>query len=566
MNFDFLVEMAWKSALISGAALAIAAMLRFRPAGERSAVLRMAVGMIVALPLITLLLPALPVVTQTVSEAPPAVPAALPALDALALAQAAAAPAPAGWDDPTPLLEWLWLGGALMVALRLLAGLWTLRRWTRSGAAPERPEWAETLVRAREAAGLDREVRLLVTDTSSPISWGWRRPVILLDRDTARDPRDADAVLAHEIAHIVRHDWAALILARLVTAFFWFNPLMWLLERRLVEEAEEAADARALVHVAPELYAQTLLSCARQADGPRLPATAIADKSLGRRVKTILARRLRVGAPDPRLVRAAMALCALVAAPIAALKPVVATTYAPAAAHAPAAPPAPASPQAAPAAPPAVAPAPEAPAVPPAPPAMVAPVALAAAVPPAPSSPPAPPAAPRPPEAGWAPPAPPAAPNPPRADWAPVDGRAIADSVREALRESMGSREEAMREAARVRAEVGRSLSPERMAEIRRAAGAARDAAMRGMADGSRGMEAGAVGMERGAREMDETAERLRSPQYRAEQIARAAQRGERVTDAQLIAAIPKLHEGAAKMRKGAVQMRESAERMRSRG
>ena len=57
MNFDFLVEMAWKSALISGAALAIAAALRFRPAGERSAVLRMAVGMILALPLITLLLP-----------------------------------------------------------------------------------------------------------------------------------------------------------------------------------------------------------------------------------------------------------------------------------------------------------------------------------------------------------------------------------------------------------------------------------------------------------------------------------------------------------------------------
>ena len=83
IDFGFLVELAWKSALISGAALAIAAVMRFRPAGERSAVLRMAVGMILALPLITLLLPALPVVTQTIRETAPAAPIVLPSADAI---------------------------------------------------------------------------------------------------------------------------------------------------------------------------------------------------------------------------------------------------------------------------------------------------------------------------------------------------------------------------------------------------------------------------------------------------------------------------------------------------
>jgi beta-lactamase regulating signal transducer with metallopeptidase domain len=206
MTFDFLVEMAWKSALISGAALAVTAALRFRPAGERSAVLRMAVAMILALPLIALLLPALPVVTQTIHETAPAAPTALAALDALPQTAAAAVPATGAgaWDDPAPLLEWLWLGGVVMVVLRLLAGLWTLRRWTRSASGPDRPEWIEALANAREAAGYDGEVRLLVADTSSPISWGWRRPAILLDRDTARMPAGAEAVLAHEVAHIVR--------------------------------------------------------------------------------------------------------------------------------------------------------------------------------------------------------------------------------------------------------------------------------------------------------------------------------------------------------------------------
>lgn len=567
VNFDFLVEMAWKSALISGAALVLATALRFRPAGERSAVLRMAVAMILALPLIALLLPALPVVTETVRESGPLAPIVLPAVDALpvVLAHAPAAmpatpPASGTWDDPTPLLEWLWLGGAVMVALRLLAGLATLRRWTRNASAPDLPEWNHALARARDAAGLDRAIDLLVADTLSPISWGWRRPVILLDRDTARDSGEADAVLAHEVAHVVRGDWGLLILARLAVTLFWFNPLMWLLERRLVEEAEEAADARALLFVAPEHYAQTLLNCARDVTAPRLPATAIADKNLRRRIKAILGHRLRIGAPDPRLVRAAMALCAIVAAPIAALKPVVATIHTPAAPPAPA--PAPIQP-AAPSAPreiplvdaaaaPIAPPAPDSPAPPPVP-AAPAPMAAAMAVAAVPAAPPAPPA-------------PPVAPRPPRSDWAMIDGRALSDNVDQAVREALGASQEAMREAQRAAEEVRREMTSERVAEIRRAAAEASIATRKGLAEGSHGLEDGARGMEAGAREMDQTAEKLRSPQFRAEQIARAAHDGRTVTDAELLAAIPKLHEGAEKLRAGAVRMRAGAERMRRGG
>ena len=572
MNVDFLLEMVWKSGLISGVALAVAAALRFRPAGERSAILRTAVAMILALPLIVLLLPALPVVTQTVRETAPAVPAALPPADFVAAAAQAPAPTTNAWDDPTPLLEWLWLGGAAMIVLRLLAGLATLRRWTRSASAPD-AQWSEALDRALAAAGCRKPVRLRVGDAPSPISWGWRRPTILLDGDTARTPSEAEAVLAHEIAHIVREDWAMLIAARLAVAAFWFNPLMWLLERRLIAEAEEAADARALATVEPESYAQTLLSCARQGTAPRLPATAMADKSLSRRVTAILGRRLRVGAPDPRLVRAAMAVCALLAAPIAALKPVVATVYAPAAPQPPAQPapvPAEAAPIAATPAVPieAVAEAPDAPAAPEAagaprtplaPPAPAALASVAAAVPPAPPAPPAPFAPP-------VPPAPPAPPLPPREGWSPVDGRQIAESVREAMRESEAARQEALREAARAREEVRRELTPERMAEIRRIGEQARREAMRGLAEGAVGMEEGARGMERGAREMDAEAEKLRLPGYRAEQIARAAREGRTVTDAELVAAIPKLHRGAEKLREGAARMRSDGERMRRGG
>jgi len=578
MDFQFLVEMAWKSALISGAALALAALLRTRSAGERSALLGTAVALIVALPAITLLLPSLTVVTGTVHEAAP-VP--LGAAELAAIAAAAPAKAGGALDDPTPLIELLWAGGALMVLLRLAAGLWTLHRWTRSGNPVDCPAWRAAMVRAMERTGCRRAVRLLVSDSPSPLSWGSLKPVILLDRDTVRDPEEADAVLAHELAHVVRGDWLVLILARVAVALFWFNPLMWLLERRIVREAEEAADARALEHVEPARYAQTLLSCAQQQSAPRLPASGMADAGLGARVRAILERRLRSGAPDPRWIRASIAVAALIAAPIAALKPVVAVVRSEAP-RAPAAPTAPRAPVATPA--PAVPRGPEA--APAAPSAPVAPEALArlAALGTAPP-PPAAPLAPLAPlgHSAFAPPAPPA---PPARLRPLIDGDEISRDVQDAIEEAMRDKDEALAEAAQAREEALREMresirdggseavsasvrtqalrdAERAMREARRVTPQALAAARRGMVEGAGGMIEGARGMERGADRMDQEADRLRSSDYREQQIAKAAREGRTLTHQQLLDMIPRLHDGAKGMRRGAEAMRRSAEKMR---
>jgi beta-lactamase regulating signal transducer with metallopeptidase domain len=524
MNFEFLIEMAWKSALISGAALALATLLGRRSAGERAALLGTAAALIVALPVIALLLPALPVVTSTVQDAP--------ADYAALMAAAGPAPAPGMLDDPTPLLELAWAAGALALLLRLAAGLLTLRRWTKSGSEIACPAWREALAKGLDETGCRQDVALLVADVPSPMSWGALRPVILIDPDTARDPGEAAAVVAHELAHVLRGDWVVLILARLAVALFWFNPLMWLLDRRIRVEAEEAADARALEHVEPARYAQTLLSCAQGHAAARLPASAMADTSLARRVRAILERRLKAGAPDVRWVRAAALLVALVAAPIAALKPVQAIVRG----NAPAAP--------------AV---PEAPITPTTPAAPAAPMALALAA--------------------AAPEAPPLPPRPPRAPRAPegIDGDEIARSVEEAVAESREAREEAVHEAMPAREEALREAGHIDREAIRQAGAAAAEAGRRaaeetrrGLAAGADGMARGAEGMERGARQMEAEADRLRSADYRRQKIAEAAARGRTMTEQQLLEAIPKLHDGARGMRAGADRMRREAERMRS--
>jgi beta-lactamase regulating signal transducer with metallopeptidase domain len=233
---------------------------------------------------------------------------------------AALQPVPATiWDDPSSLIAILYLGGLAMVLLRIGAGLLTLRRWTREASPVADSNWLDAMARVRPAG---TQVRLLVSNAcDAPLSWGWLRPVIMLDRDTLERPEDADAILAHEVAHIERRDWPALMMTRASVALFWFNPLAWLLERELVQQAEEAADSSALARVEPARYAQTLVSCARHSRTVLVPANSMAPRASGlrRRVSAILEGRC-AGKSGSFWSVAAMLGCAGFAAPLAAVE------------------------------------------------------------------------------------------------------------------------------------------------------------------------------------------------------------------------------------------------------
>jgi TonB family protein len=127
-------------------------------------------------------------------------------------------------------------------------------------------------------------------------TYGWLRPRILLPQAAAAWPAERlRAVLTHEMAHVRRGDWVPLMLAQLVRAAHWFNPLMWVAARRLGHESERACDDMVLeLGVGAQEYAAQLLEVARAAaDGGRqpraLPVLPVAHRSnLERRVKAML--------------------------------------------------------------------------------------------------------------------------------------------------------------------------------------------------------------------------------------------------------------------------------------
>ncbi|MGQ0643175.1 MAG: M56 family metallopeptidase [Gemmatimonadaceae bacterium] len=96
----------------------------------------------------------------------------------------------------------------------------------------------------------------------APATIGCWRPVVLMPASfgewTAEQTR---AVLAHELAHVKRHDCLTSMLAQVVCAVQWYNPLVWLAERRMRAERERACDDRALASgVDATQYALLLLT------------------------------------------------------------------------------------------------------------------------------------------------------------------------------------------------------------------------------------------------------------------------------------------------------------------
>src|SRR6185369_16499337 len=184
--------------------------------------------------------------------------------------------------------------------------------------------WLSALARAQRRMGFKHGTALLTSDDlASPISWGLMRPVILLNSRAVEAADEAEAIIAHELAHVARMDWAKLLLARIVTALFWFNPLVWVLAREAHQLREEAADDSVLAADIDDTdYAQLLVGVARhECPGLLLGAHGVAPSksSLARRVARVLDGKSVRGPVARSFGLGVFVGAALVAAPLAAL-------------------------------------------------------------------------------------------------------------------------------------------------------------------------------------------------------------------------------------------------------
>jgi hypothetical protein len=146
---------------------------------------------------------------------------------------------------------------------------------------------------------------------------GILRPVLLLPQGiTDRLPAvQLDAILAHELCHVRRRDNLAAAIHMAVETVFWFHPLLWWIERRLVDERERACDEEVLRVVSePQVYAEGILNvCKLYKASPVVCVSGVTGSNLKSRIEEIMKNRIarRLGA-GRALLLAAAAIAAIV--------------------------------------------------------------------------------------------------------------------------------------------------------------------------------------------------------------------------------------------------------------
>ena len=221
----------------------------------------------------------------------------------------------------------LWSAGAAMSLGWLLVAVVRLRGLVAKAVVVKDVRWRQALDAVCRDAALRRPVRLLVAPQALLLAtWGWRRPRVVIPAcGLGWSDERMRTVLAHEVAHVVRHDWLLQSVAETLRALLWWNLLAWLACRALRDDSELACDDAVLqAGVGATAYADHLVQIARIVAPGRAPAVAVMRmarvSTLERRIVAMLNPRLDRRLPTRPAVIGVAAVMALLILPVAILR------------------------------------------------------------------------------------------------------------------------------------------------------------------------------------------------------------------------------------------------------
>lgn len=159
----------------------------------------------------------------------------------------------------------LWTFGVFLFLSRLAIGTAWLSWRTRTAVSPAHARLSELLHEAARTIACASRPRLKETNlVESPALFGLWRPVLLLPSGFSERLSETEIrhVFLHELAHLKRRDLLLNWLMALAQSVHWFNPVAWLVFRRMRLERELACDemaVRAGSESDPKAYGETIL-------------------------------------------------------------------------------------------------------------------------------------------------------------------------------------------------------------------------------------------------------------------------------------------------------------------
>jgi hypothetical protein len=179
-------------------------------------------------------------------------------------------------------------------ALWITSAWLAVRRLARSAAQPIDAMWVRVLEKLQRELRVDCHVGLRLCElVDVPCVIGWLRPIILLPPAACLglSPQQMEAVLAHELAHIKRHDFLINSLQRIAEALLFYHPGAWWMSQQIRIEREHCCDDAA-VSACPDVVAYaralTTLEMSRHASEPLV---AVTGGDLAARIRRLLGGR-----------------------------------------------------------------------------------------------------------------------------------------------------------------------------------------------------------------------------------------------------------------------------------
>lgn len=201
-------------------------------------------------------------------------------------------------SQASPWLVAGWIAGVLVLSVRLMAGWIQVQSMKQRRTASVAVEWEQRLGELARKVGVSGPVRLLTsTLAESPLVIGWLAPVVLLPASllTGLAPQQLEALLAHELAHIRRHDYLVNLFQSALETVLFYHPVVWWLGARIRDERENACDDLAIEACGDRLvYARALTFIEERRGRSGELAPAASGGALLLRIRRLLGLRPRV--------------------------------------------------------------------------------------------------------------------------------------------------------------------------------------------------------------------------------------------------------------------------------
>jgi TonB family protein len=198
-------------------------------------------------------------------------------------------------DAAAPWVPAIWLVGVVLFLGRLKLGLAAARRMRVAGTQAAPKELQSLLRQLAARLQVARAVQLMHTAVVQvPTVIGWLRPVILLPIGcfSGLSQTQIEALLAHELAHIRRHDYLVSVFQSVVEALLFYHPAVWWVSRQVRQERECCCDELAVGVAGDRLaYARALSLLEERRAGSQEMALGANGGVLTMRIRRLLGLR-----------------------------------------------------------------------------------------------------------------------------------------------------------------------------------------------------------------------------------------------------------------------------------